>query len=429
MQRETGIGEGSETCKCGAEMVLRSGKFGQFWGCSTYPRCKNTKPYKANGNGIPAPKVEVEKPFVPSHFQAAVFEFVKHGTGHAVVEARAGSGKTKTTVECLSYTPKDASVAFVAFNRHIANTLAQKAPAHVHVSTCHSLGLGDITNALGKVKVEPKKVWYIVKDYTDHLGFEEAEALDAAVPQVVKMVSLLKATLMDATAESLDYIADRWNIETNGDRDLIYRATIHAFKASVADTATVDYDDMIYLPATGRVPCQQFDFLFVDETQDLNAAQLEMVVRSIKPGGRIVAVGDPAQSIYGFRGADTEAMPRIIKRLDATVLPLSITYRCPKSHVALAQTLVPDIEAAEWAEDGIIEGVSEYRFLDMVRAGDLVLCRTNAPLVGPGEGHRQRPGGVDPQSAEAGAGAVPGRYAGSLERVPPQGNRQADQAG
>lgn len=370
--------DNTPTCeKCGGSMILRKGKYGQFYGCSSFPKCRNTKPY--NGQS----KEEPKKAFEPSKYQRAVFEFVKAGKGHGVVKAAAGSGKTTTIVQALQFTDDSADVAFVAFNRLIANTLKDKAPQHVHVSTLHSLGFGNIRNALGKVKVEPKKVYYIIRNLQDFMSFEEKEIVDQSISSIIRFVSLCKSTLREPTTDNLDWIADRWNIETNGDRDLIFSVTAQAYQRSVADTNSIDYDDMIFLCATGKVPCQQFDVLFVDETQDLNKAQLEMAVKSIKPNGRILAVGDENQSIYGFRGADTQAMPNIIERLNATVMPLSITYRCPKSHVELAQTLVPEIEAAEWAKDGIIENISQYDFMDRVKPGDLVLCRCNAPLVSP----------------------------------------------
>ncbi len=362
--------------KCGARMILRHGKYGDFYGCSAFPKCRNTKPY--NGK----PQVQAKK-FDPSSYQSAVFEFIKSGEGNGVVDAKAGSGKTTTIVEGLSFTDPSADVAFVAFNRHIASTLAGRAPSHVHVSTLHSLGFGNIRNAFGNVKVDDRKVFDIIRDLMDGMPWQEAEAVDANSQAIVRLVSMCKNTLKTPTTENLDWICDRWGIETNGDRDIIYQVTAQAYRRSIEDTRSIDYDDMIWFCATGKVPCKKFDVLFVDETQDLNAAQLEMACKSIKATGRIIAVGDPNQSIYGFRGADTEAMPRMIDRLQATVLPLSITYRCPKSHVALANTLVPDLEAAEWAEEGIIESVTDYDFLKMVKPGDLVICRTNAPLVGP----------------------------------------------
>ena len=377
------IGNPEPTCRCGAKMVLRNGKYGKFYGCSTFPRCKQTQPYKANGNGNGKP--EPRKELSWSKFQLAIFALADNldSWQHLVIKAGAGSGKTTVGVEFAARLPEGLDVAFVAFNVKIARTFAAKLPPHVHSSTLHSLGLGNVKNALGNVKVEGRKVWYIIKDLVDQMDWDRAEVVDQSISSIQKLVSLCKANLMEPTDENLDYIADRWNVETNGDREVIFETARETYRRSVEDTATIDFDDMIHLCATGRVPCKQFDVLVIDETQDLNKANLEFVVKSVKPGGHIVAVGDENQSIYGFRGADTDAMPNIIERLDAKVLPLSITYRCPKSHVELANTLVPELEAAPNAEDGILDSISEYQFLDMVKPGDLVLCRTNAPLVGP----------------------------------------------
>jgi superfamily I DNA/RNA helicase len=100
-----------------------------------------------------------------------------------------------------------------------------------------------------------------------------------------------------------------------------------------------------------------------------------------KKGGRIVAVGDRFQSIYGFTGADTESIPKLIERLDATTLPLSITYRCPHKVVEIAQEYVPHLEAAPNAKDGVVAEASHQEFLKDVQPGDMALCRMNAPLV------------------------------------------------
>jgi superfamily I DNA/RNA helicase len=106
-----------------------------------------------------------------------------------------------------------------------------------------------------------------------------------------------------------------------------------------------------------------------------------MVLSACKIDGRIIAVGDPAQSIYQFRGADSEAIPNFVNKLNAKTLPLSVTYRCPKRVVSLAQEIVPDIIVHEEAKDGVVEDVPVEQILKLVRPGDFVLSRTNAPLV------------------------------------------------
>lgn len=85
--------------------------------------------------------------------------------------------------------------------------------------------------------------------------------------------------------------------------------------------------------------------------------------------------------IYGFRGADSAALDRFKTDLKATVLPLSVTYRCPRAVVDLARRIVPDFEAAPGAIEGVVACVSEKDFLARVSEGDAVISRTNAALT------------------------------------------------
>ena len=312
--------------------------------------------------------------FIPSSYQWNIFAFVQSGQGHGVIEAVAGSGKTTTLVTSLQLTKPTAKVAFVAFNRHIAETLSERAPAHVHASTLHSLGFANIRRAWGNVQVDADKLRHIVANY-------KANGYDSAV---IKLVSLCKANLLEPTPVNLDYIVDRWDVDVpEEERSSIYWLAQVAYDDSLSQRQTIDYDDMIHFCATGVVGCQKFDILFVDEAQDLCKSQIEMALRSIKANGRIIAVGDRWQSIYSFRGADSEAIPNIIEATKATTLPLSICYRCPSSHVALAQQLVPQIEAREDAPEGIIENLDRWKLTEHVKPDDLVICRCNAPLVRP----------------------------------------------
>jgi UvrD-like helicase family protein len=154
-----------------------------------------------------------------------------------------------------------------------------------------------------------------------------------------------------------------------------------ALDESLWQRDVIDYDDMIYLPVRLGLQIPQFDVLLVDEAQDFNAAQIELVLRSVRPGGRVIAMGDRRQSIYGWRRADTEAIPNLIDRLGATTLPMSISYRCPRRHVELARPMAPQIEAAPGALEGVVRIIAEERLPEIARPGDLIICRTNALLV------------------------------------------------
>jgi len=149
----------------------------------------------------------------------------------------------------------------------------------------------------------------------------------------------------------------------------------------VAEDGRIDFDDMIWLPIALELKQPQFDRVFVDETQDLNRCQIEMTMRAVKPGGRICAVGDPRQAIYGFRGADSAAVDNVVRRLEAKVLPLSVCYRCCKSVIREAKEVVPQIEWAPDAAEGEVRVVTKSDMKRDARSGDFVLSRTNAPLI------------------------------------------------
>lgn len=315
--------------------------------------------------------------FKPSQFQTDIFEWIKSGFGNAVVEAVAGSGKTTTIVESLKL--MSGQVLFCAYNKHIARELSQRAPESVAVSTIHAHGYAAIRNSLGYMKPDGGKLFEIIKEvYGDDSWetFPQRKALS-------NLADLVRQTMADPTeADLIHELIERYDIETNGETDKIVEL-LPAVISECRETQKwgMDFTDMVWLPNALDLPLKKFDWVCVDETQDLNASQREIVLRSVKPGGRVIAVGDSKQSIYGFAGADTDSIPTFIKRLDAKVLPLSICYRCPSSHVELAQEIVPQIQAKEGAPKGIISEMSLDAATSKMTEGDLVLCRINAPLA------------------------------------------------
>lgn len=317
----------------------------------------------------------VKKEFVPSKYQSAIFDFVKQDDGNAVVEAVAGSGKTTTLVQALGYTDSKADVAFVAFNKHIAEELKERAPEHVHVSTLHSLGYENVRKVLGgDIKLNEHKLWDLYT-VTDPFGNN-----DELKPTVIKLVNLCKSTMKEPTKDNLDYLIDHYNVEVNGDAEKVYELVPQLYDKSIKVKEELDFSDMVYWNATGEVPAHKFDVLFIDELQDFSEMQLRMALNSVKPNGRIVGVGDTRQSIYGFSGAGIDSMQQAKSRFGGKELPLSICYRCPKEVVKLAQSIVPQIEWKPDARDGIVKDI---KVLHDMRAGDMVLCRLNAPLVAP----------------------------------------------
>lgn len=316
-------------------------------------------------------------------FQEAIFRDVSEGKGHTVVIARAGSGKTSTIVESFGHVPRGKTVLMCAFNKAIADELSARAPSGVTVSTLHSYGLRACKSAFGwKLEIDRNKVYKILderfpnQDPKTAAGKEAREIVRAAN----KLVSLAKAALA-STAEEIEGLADHYDVQFECDASVLFRTCVWVLDQCRERTDVVDFDDMVWLPAVLDLPVRQFDMVFVDETQDLNKAQIELALKACRRGGRIIAVGDDRQAIYQFRGADEHAIPNLVKALKAKTMPLSVTYRCARAIVEVARRQVPDLQAAPGAPEGEVHNVDEDYMQKHARPGDFILSRANAPLV------------------------------------------------
>lgn len=327
--------------------------------------------------------------FTPSRYQQAIFDFVSdEQAGNAIIEAVAGSGKTTTIVKALEMIPESQRVLFLAFNKSIADELKARVPAHVEARTLNSLGYGACMSALRPLRpqIDGSKCRKIARDILP-------DAAEQFQGQVLKLVALCKAhgiavadknckPLADATDENLEALVETYDIDISSDSDakLIYGWVREVLAANNRITHILDYDDQLYMPVVFGWPLYKFSFVMVDEAQDLSLVQRALVKKALKPGGRLVAVGDSCQSIYAFRGADSRSMEMIRRDFNCRQLPLSISYRCPKLVVAEAKKFVPHIEAADTAQDGAVDRLGVYgpkSFDDT----DLVVCRNTAPLI------------------------------------------------
>lgn len=321
-------------------------------------------------------------PFKPSRYQTGVFDWIKDGRGDAIVNAVAGSGKTTTLVEA-AHTLKSKNSIFIAFNKHIADELQKKlAGTGMMAKTIHSVGNGMLMKHLGKTNLEDKKYKKLAKSYIDQ-QFLDWDAGFEAVSMMVQLASLARVNLTDVhDTSALASLCLHYNIDVQYDCVLEGLPGLLRDGKKLAEQAKqIDFTDMIWLPVVWNLEPPKCDWVFVDECQDLNAAQLAIALKCRAEGGRMLFVGDRQQAIYGFAGADAYSFDRIKEKTSATVLPLSICYRCPKTHVEMAQRIVPQIEPREDAPDGKILYENEDNLRKLVKEGDLVLCRLTAPLV------------------------------------------------
>ena len=317
--------------------------------------------------------------FEPSVYQSNVFDFIENGEGNAVINAVAGSGKTTTLIQAISLIPADQKILFLAFNKDIATELSNRTTFYdnVSVSTVHSLGartLRDMYNS----KVDAGKYVKAMNNYLksrpellQHIP--EAQDVKTFKANIRKLINLLRLNLCRSYDEARDIC------ETHGLR--LYGPEFHVVSTLIKwgrkIPGTIDFTDMLSLCNDLNLQPKQYDWVFIDECQDLSPAQRSLFLKAVKPGGRFLAVGDPRQAIYGFAGADAHSFDTLCNLPNTKVLPLSICYRCPTAVIDKAKTLVADIEAREGAPEGYFGDSS----VSDVRDGDMVLCRINSPLV------------------------------------------------
>lgn len=323
--------------------------------------------------------------YEPSQYQKAIFDYIQHEKGNLVVEAAAGSGKTYTLVKALSLIPQDKRVLMTAFNKDIVKELTKKVKEfpNVEVRTLHGLGMILTTRGLriGGMKPEGYKYTQLIYNHWQDLTKTNINKLSrnarkSFVENTKKLVDFGRFYLATTRSEMIELMI-KYDIPCVAD-EVDVALKVMAIGGKNLDS--IDYTDMIWMPHIYDLHLQEceYDFIMVDECQDLNVAERNLVLRCLKEGGRLIAVGDSNQCIYGFSGSDPDSF-RAIQSIPNTVsMPLSISYRCPESVVKFAQNLVPSIEAKQGAEEGVIlDCVS----LDDVHDGDMVLCRNNAPLL------------------------------------------------
>lgn len=323
------------------------------------------------------PATSDRKRLVGTSQQEAFWAELQDGTANVVLEARAGTGKSTSCREGmyrLLDRKSSLAIRYCCFNKAIADEFAEKCPGGVEVGTMHRFGL----LALPSAQIVGDKTYTLLD------GMSGGKDLKRYIRKAIaSLVSLAKNHALrpgdPANPHKLHQFIDVYDVEVWNRPDLVVSWADRVLIRSAQTTNIINFDDMLWLPVLLQPRFPSVDYLFIDEVQDLNPVQHEMAAL-LAGSGRTIVVGDPFQAIYGWRGADVDSMDRLRQQLDAKTMPLTITFRCPRSHVELARRLVPDFEAAPDAPEGILNETDEIG-LEQVQPGDMVLCRANAPIV------------------------------------------------
>jgi len=354
--------------------------------------------------------------------QVAAVNFVTTTTSNLVLIAPAGSGKSYTleAILCaINNTYPTATCALLSFNSKIETELDTKVRKrgilNTTVRTAHKYGKRACENHLGTFRrdtIDKYKIHKLLSKYPIPIPYAVAKSIE-------RLISLGKdagvGIFLPNIRSTWESLFNHHDIDHDDDKFPLSRYFTIAeniLTLSNADTKTLDIADLIYLPLLHNWPIPQYDFVIVDEAQDINAVRRELIKRMLKqfddindnpcaeqdglqpqsreawvplkPKGRLIAVGDPHQAIYGFTGADHDALDLLTSTFNATTLRLTVSRRCSRSVIKLAQKYNPHITHLPDAPEGSVTKIILDDFnkrLPTIPPTSAILCRLNAPLI------------------------------------------------
>lgn len=318
----------------------------------------------------------------PTTEQSAILTDLTSTSSNLLVNALAGTGKT-TTLDMIQNGSKVKPILCLAFNKRIADEMSKRFPNTTTVRTFNSLGHRIWAKATGKANLNSKKTQDHLKALIDAMprGDDKSELRDKYM-DIVGGVSL---------AKSLGYIpdgkfpnarrlltAEDFHASLEDRPSAIVQETIDALlltSIKAAYDGSIDFNDQIYMPALFGGTYPNFPLTLVDEAQDLSPTNHAMLDKLVK--GRLCAVGDPWQSIYGFRGAVQQGMARLREKFSMQERTISISFRCPSVIVEAVHWRVPHFK---WDKVGGHYETLRELSVDEIPEGAAILCRNNAPL-------------------------------------------------
>lgn len=322
-----------------------------------------------------------------STYQTNIFDNVVGTKSNIAVKAVAGSGKTTTLVEIINNLV--GKTLFSAFNKHIATELQSRIGDVADAKTLHSAGMS-LLSKIRKVKVDNNKYYGIIKKLSaPHFHKSNLFLTSKVIKKVLSMAmkTLTQPDDFEVMLMTYGYFTEILELSKKikvNPQDLIRTIKTIVYESmeeginEFEKTGLIDFDDMIFIPVIKDLK-GNYKNILLDEAQDLNASQMKLALNLTNQ--RVISVADPRQSIMGFTGALPDSYDRIISNTNAKILPLSVCYRCPTSHIELAQNIVPEIEPAPNAQSGEIHRIKNDEVIRLAEVGDLIICRRNAPLI------------------------------------------------
>lgn len=320
--------------------------------------------------------------------QVEIISAGKHDEASLLINALAGSGKTSTLVLLAQRLPVLPTLS-LGFNKRTADEMAKRLPSHIESKTLNAVGHRVwAAKTSRRLVVETDKMYSILSEMMERASGEDKKAFGEAFASILRACRLAKSSgyvpaefstlgrTLVTPAQYQETIAPQIDCEPD---DYFQHKVDQALEISISQAflGKIDFDDQIYMSTLFGGVYPKYPIVMVDEAQDLSPLNHESLSQMF--GGRIIAVGDPYQSIYGFRGAHTSSMGLIGERFNCRELSLTCSFRCPQNVVRAAWFRVPQMTWAPDAPEGVVETLESWS-TDSIPEGATVICRNNAPL-------------------------------------------------
>jgi len=263
-----------------------------------------------------------------------------------------GSGKTTTLITRLGWLIANGvdarKLLTITFTKAAANDMKNRyeslfgdVPEGMHISTIHSFCYAFLKEWGKRVsaplpEIEASNTYIVTKIAEKYLKEYPTEG---DIREIQRTLTYVKNMMLDAS-QMKGMSCCGINVYT------LYKAYSSALKA----INKIDFDDLlVYMVMVLKMPdgkalkslARKFDYLFVDEAQDISKVQHEIIELMSKKIGNIFMVGDEDQSIYGFRAAYPEALLNFKETYkDANILYLEKNYRSKKEIIDVANMVI-----------------------------------------------------------------------------------------
>ena len=323
---------------------------------------------------------------------------VTYNDGPSLVIAGAGSGKTRVLTYKIAYLLENGynpwNILALTFTNKAAREMKERIARQVGMERARYLWMGTFHSIFSR----------ILRAEAQHIGFTSQFTIYDTADSKSLLRSIIKEMGLDEKTYKPGIVQSRIS---NAKNHLVtptgYAANKEAYEGDMAakmpairdiytrywercrQAGAMDFDDLLVytyilfrdFPDVLARYREQFRYVLVDEYQDTNYAQHSIVLQLTKENQRVCVVGDDAQSIYSFRGADIDNILYFTKIYpDTKVFKLEQNYRSTQTIVCAANSLIEknerQIRKAVFSEKEKGEAIGVFQAYSDVEEGDIV---------------------------------------------------------